>query len=59
MVAPATGFAALLTVSGVLARAPGHGTSATLGLVALLLVAAAVASAPRRRRASGVQMGDV
>ncbi|HVS99728.1 MAG TPA: hypothetical protein VHE08_04355, partial [Solirubrobacterales bacterium] len=40
---PAVGFAAILTVSGILARAPGHGTSATLGIVALILVAAAVA----------------
>jgi hypothetical protein len=39
---PAAGFGAVLTVTGVLARAPGHGTSATLGLVLLLLVAAAV-----------------
>ena len=38
---PGVGLAAILTVTGVLARAPGHGTSATLGL-ALLLVAAAV-----------------
>jgi len=46
--APAVGFGALLTVSGGLARAPGHGTSATLGLVLLLLAAAAIA-APRLR----------
>ncbi|MET0306998.1 MAG: hypothetical protein ABW196_12330 [Solirubrobacterales bacterium] len=39
---PAVGFAAVLTVTGVLARAPGHGTSATLGLVLLLAAAAAV-----------------
>jgi hypothetical protein len=39
---PAVGFAAILTVSGILARAPGHGTSATLGMVLLILVAAAV-----------------
>jgi hypothetical protein len=38
---PAVGFGAVLTVTGVLARAPGHGTSATLG-VALLVVAAAL-----------------
>jgi hypothetical protein len=38
---PAAGFGAVLTVTGVLARAPGHGTTATVGL-ALLLVAAAV-----------------
>ncbi len=39
----AVGYAAILTVSGILARAPGHGTSATLGIVALLVVAAVVA----------------
>src|ERR1700761_3547843 len=40
---PAVGYAAILTVSGILARAPGHGTSATLGIVLLIVVAAAVA----------------
>ena len=40
---PAVGFAAILTVSGILARAPGHGTSATLGIVALIVVAAVIA----------------
>jgi hypothetical protein len=39
----AVGFAAILAVSGLLARAPGHGTSATLGIVALIVLAAAVA----------------
>jgi hypothetical protein len=39
---PAVGFGAVLTVSGLLARAPGHGTSSTLGLVALVIVAALV-----------------
>ena len=39
---PAVGFGAILTATGVLARAPGHGTTATVGLV-LLVVAAAVA----------------
>jgi len=37
---PGVGLAAVLAVTGVLARAPGHGTSVTLGLVALLVVAA-------------------
>jgi hypothetical protein len=36
------GFGAVLTVTGVLARAPGHGTTATLGLVLLLLAAGAI-----------------
>src|SRR5690242_1404357 len=40
--APALGFAALLTTTGVLARAPGHATSATLGVIALIAVAALV-----------------
>jgi hypothetical protein len=44
---PATGFGAILTVAGALARAPGHGTSATVGVV-LLLIAAAVVIAIRR-----------
>ncbi len=39
---PAVGLAAVLTVTGVLARAPGHGTSATVGVVALLIAAALV-----------------
>ncbi|HEU5252851.1 MAG TPA: hypothetical protein VFU16_05950 [Solirubrobacterales bacterium] len=39
---PAVGFGAVLAVTGFLARAPGHGTSATLGLVALVVVAALV-----------------
>ncbi len=39
---PAVGFAATLTVTGVLARAPGHGTSATIGVVLLVVVAAAL-----------------
>jgi hypothetical protein len=39
---PAVGFGAVLTVTGLLARAPGHGTSATLGVALLALVAAAI-----------------
>ncbi len=39
---PAVGFGAVLTVTGVLARAPGHGTSATVGVVLLAIVAAVV-----------------
>jgi hypothetical protein len=37
---PGVGLAAILAVTGLLARAPGHGTTVTLGLVALLVVAA-------------------
>jgi hypothetical protein len=40
---PAVGFGVVVTVTGVLARAPGHGTSATLGLLALVAVAALIA----------------
>src|SRR6185503_20361865 len=36
---PAVGFGAVLTVTGLLARAPGHSTSATLGAAALVVVA--------------------
>ncbi|HKI67138.1 MAG TPA: hypothetical protein VJ989_07710 [Solirubrobacterales bacterium] len=44
---PAAGLGAIFTVTGVLARAPGHGTSATIGVVLLLAAAAAlVASHP-------------
>jgi hypothetical protein len=39
---PAVGFGAVLAVTGLLARAPGHGTSATLGVVALVVAAAVV-----------------
>jgi hypothetical protein len=49
---PAAGFGALLTVTGFLARAPGHGTSATLGALLLVLAAAVVlfrADGPKSR----------
>ncbi|MGE5527401.1 MAG: hypothetical protein ACM3Q9_01910 [Methanosarcina sp.] len=39
---PAVGLAAALTATGLPARAPGHGTSSTLVLVALVVVAATV-----------------
>jgi hypothetical protein len=50
---PAVGFAAIIAVSGVLARAPGHGTSATLGIVVLIAVAAAVVWRIREYEAPG------
>jgi hypothetical protein len=53
---PAVGFGAVLTVTGVLARAPGHGSSATLGL-ALLLAAAAAVVLSRRRAGGGPEAG--
>ncbi len=40
--APVTGFGAMLTVTGFLARAPGHATSAAIGLVLLIAAAAAL-----------------
>lgn len=39
---PAVGLGAVLTVTGLLARAPGHGTSATVGLAALVVAAGLV-----------------
>jgi hypothetical protein len=39
---PAVGLGAILTVTGLLARAPGHGTSASLGVLALIAIAALV-----------------
>jgi hypothetical protein len=52
----AVGFGAILSVSGILARAPGHGTSATLGVVVLILVAAYVVW---RRREYAVPAGTL
>jgi hypothetical protein len=40
--APAIGFGALITVAGVLARAPGHATGAALGVLALVVIAALI-----------------
>ncbi len=40
--APAVGFGVILTVAGFLARAPGHGTSAAIGIVLLIVAAALV-----------------
>src|ERR1700744_3702947 len=50
---PAVGFAAIIAVSGLLARAPGHGTSATLGIVLLIVVAAVVVWREREYAAPG------
>ncbi len=52
---PAAGFGAVLSVTGLLARAPGHGTSATLGLVLLLIAAAVVLGLSRRAAADEPQ----
>ncbi len=40
--APSVGLGALLSVGGFLARAPGHATTAALGIVALAVIAAAL-----------------
>jgi len=50
---PAAGFGAILTVTGVLARAPGHGTSATLGAALLAAIAAAIVAVGRPYEARG------
>jgi hypothetical protein len=55
---PVVGYAALLTVAGFLARAPGHATAATLGLVALLVVAVVVVSTGWRERRLATAAGD-
>jgi hypothetical protein len=47
---PAVGLAAILTVTGALSRARGHATSATLGVVLLVLAAAAIVARGRRGR---------
>ncbi|HUC07604.1 MAG TPA: hypothetical protein VMR96_05900 [Solirubrobacterales bacterium] len=55
--APAVGFGAVLTVTGFLARAPGHATTATLGLVALVIAAAALLWwKPRREAGTGASL---
>ncbi len=53
--APAVGFGAVLTVTGFLARAPGHATSATIGLV-LLVIAAGALLWSRPRAVSGASL---
>src|SRR5215208_6781589 len=40
--APAAGFGTTIAVAGFLARAPGHATSATLGVIVLVALAALV-----------------
>ena len=50
---PAVGFAAIIAVSGILARVPGHGTTATIGIVLLIVVAAAVVWREREYAAPG------
>jgi hypothetical protein len=47
---PAVGLAALFTVAGFFARAPGHATTAAVFVVALLLAAALALRLPYRRK---------
>lgn len=56
--APALGFGAVLTVTGFLARAPGHATSATLGLLVLVLAAAAALWRQPRRGTSATLLRE-
>jgi len=56
---PAAGLGAIFTVAGVLARAPGHGTSATFGVVLLLVAAVIVLVAARRPGADGPKTHDM
>ncbi|HEX3608651.1 MAG TPA: hypothetical protein VHU14_03125 [Solirubrobacterales bacterium] len=53
--APAVGFGAVLTVAGFLARAPGHATAATLGLIALIVAAGALLRWRPRRDSAGAR----
>jgi hypothetical protein len=55
--APTAGFGAVLTVTGLLARAPGHATSATLGLLGLVIAAGLVLW--RVRGGDGITASDV
>ena len=45
---PAVGFGTVLTVAGFFARMPGHGTTASVALIALLVLAALAARRPYR-----------
>ena len=54
---PAVGFGAILTVTGLLARAPGHGTGASLGALALVLVAAFVVFRERYEAPGALRAG--
>ncbi len=54
---PAVGLAAVLTVTGALARVPGHGTSATIGVVILIVAAIAVVTRHRYDSAGALRAG--
>ncbi|MFL5898273.1 MAG: hypothetical protein ACJ76D_07400 [Solirubrobacterales bacterium] len=53
---PAVGFGAVLTATGAAARAPGHGTSSTLALAVLIVVAALVLWRRGARPSSGTDL---
>jgi hypothetical protein len=55
--APVVGFGAMLTTTGFLARAPGHATSAALGLLVLLAAAGLVLWREPRTAAAGSLRG--
>jgi hypothetical protein len=56
---PAVGFGAVLSVTGLLARAPGHATTATVGVLALVLTAAALVWwQPRRGEGGGAALRE-
>lgn len=54
---PAVGLASVLTVTGLLARAPGHGTSATIGVVVLVVVVITVVTRTRYDTAGALRAG--
>jgi hypothetical protein len=54
---PAVGFGAILSVTGLLARLPGHGTSATLGALLLVLASAAVVTRLPYRAPAAIRAG--
>ncbi len=56
---PAAGLGAIFSVAGVLARAPGHGTTASVGVVLLLAAAAIVLYIARGSGADGPKSHDM
>lgn len=53
---PAAGFGAILAVAGLLARAPGHGTSSTLGVVLVVAVSGAILALSHRRPSASARL---
>jgi hypothetical protein len=54
---PAVGFGTVLTVTGALARAPGHGSTATLGVLILIVAAIVVVTRHRYDSAGALRAG--